>query len=159
LNYLDLDSFVMRYLVDEISKNLDAGYSSYYFYKPRGESKLYAGPVWDYDTSLGNNMGWGDSAILKNPEGMYANQSNWSAKLWEKEEFRIRAAELYTGIFHPWLEEFLDTGYDSLAEKISDSVSMELIFYDRIPEEDCVAQMKEFLEKRAAFLKDEFRVE
>lgn len=53
LEYIDLDSWVKKYLLEEISKNLDFGLTSNYFYKPAGkESVFYAGPVWDYDTSL-----------------------------------------------------------------------------------------------------------
>ena len=66
--YIDLESWAKKYLVEEIVKNFDGGISSQYFYKDsdaKGEPLLYAGPVWDYDGALGN----GDWSVRK-PEGM-----------------------------------------------------------------------------------------
>ena len=58
-NYIDLDSFAARFLVDEISLNCDANITSMFFYKDRDDDLLYAGPVWDYDSAMGDlNSGW-----------------------------------------------------------------------------------------------------
>ena len=52
--YIDVESFIDWYLVNEITKNTDAIFHlSVYLYKPRGE-KLFMGPVWDFDIGLGN---------------------------------------------------------------------------------------------------------
>lgn len=51
--YLDVDSTVAYYLVNELSKNIDGTYSSWYLYKDRG-AKLAMGPVWDFDRAFGN---------------------------------------------------------------------------------------------------------
>lgn len=55
-DFVDLDSLVRKYLVEEVVKNYDGNKSSLYFYKPSDavSTKLFAGPVWDYDSSLGN---------------------------------------------------------------------------------------------------------
>lgn len=55
-DYIDVDSFAKAYLIEEITKNVDATISSRYFYKyPDSYSnKFFAGPVWDYDFALGN---------------------------------------------------------------------------------------------------------
>lgn len=50
---VDVDSFVAAYLVEEIVKNLDSQWDSFYLYKDAG-GKLCFGPVWDFDLSLGN---------------------------------------------------------------------------------------------------------
>ncbi|HKY15744.1 MAG TPA: CotH kinase family protein [Microthrixaceae bacterium] len=50
--YIDVDSFIDWYLVNEITNNKDAFVSSTWLYKPRGE-KLAMGPVWDFDRSMG----------------------------------------------------------------------------------------------------------
>lgn len=54
-DYVDLDSLVRYYLVQELTQNVDAFLSSTFFYKPAGEEKLYVGPVWDFDTAFGNS--------------------------------------------------------------------------------------------------------
>lgn len=51
--YIDIDSMVDTYLVEEITKNLDAGWDSFYLYRQKG-GKLTFGPVWDFDNALGN---------------------------------------------------------------------------------------------------------
>jgi len=52
-NYIDKESFVKYFLAMEWFHNNDTWVSSTYFYKPKGEDKLYAGPVWDCDAIMG----------------------------------------------------------------------------------------------------------
>ncbi len=50
----DVQSFVDMYILHELFKNVDTGYSSFYMYKkPNG--KLYAGPPWDFDATTNIN--------------------------------------------------------------------------------------------------------
>jgi hypothetical protein len=52
--YIDVDSFVRWYLVNEVFRNVDANmWSSCWMYKPRG-GKLAMGPLWDFDLAAGN---------------------------------------------------------------------------------------------------------
>ena len=52
--YIDIPSLVDNYLANELCKNVDAGWDSYYFSKDAG-GKLTFHPMWDYDLALGNN--------------------------------------------------------------------------------------------------------
>lgn len=59
--YVDINSFASIYLINEYMKNIDFGCSSTYFFLPeegnaKYEHKFYAGPAWDFDTSLGNRI-------------------------------------------------------------------------------------------------------
>ncbi len=49
---IDVESFINYYIVQELFKNIDLGYSSTRFYLSEG--KIYAGPLWDMDLSAGN---------------------------------------------------------------------------------------------------------
>lgn len=51
--YIDIDSLVDIYIANEVAKNVDAGWDSFYMYKDAG-GKLGFGPVWDFDLALGN---------------------------------------------------------------------------------------------------------
>lgn len=51
--YIDLNSLIDIYIVNEIVKNVDAGWDSFYMYKDVNE-KLCFGPVWDFDLAMGN---------------------------------------------------------------------------------------------------------
>ena len=53
--YLDLNSFLRHFLVGELSGNTDT-YWSVYMYKDRNDSKLYTGPVWDFDLAFNNDQ-------------------------------------------------------------------------------------------------------
>ncbi|WP_300678585.1 CotH kinase family protein [Nocardioides sp.] len=51
---VDVDSFVDWYLVNELTKNVDAGFNnSVWLYRGNG-GRLTMGPVWDFDLSAGN---------------------------------------------------------------------------------------------------------
>lgn len=56
-DYLDEDSLIISYLVQEISENIDATYSSFYLWKDSdltGDGKLHFSPAWDFDLSYNN---------------------------------------------------------------------------------------------------------
>lgn len=56
--YLDTDSFLDYFIINELARNNDGFKKSSYFYKdkdkPTGLSKLHAGPVWDFDWAWKN---------------------------------------------------------------------------------------------------------
>ena len=52
-HYIDMDSFVDYFLINEFFGNYDAGNHSTYMYKNSG-GKLYIGPVWDFDQAMNN---------------------------------------------------------------------------------------------------------
>ncbi|MBQ1478094.1 MAG: cell wall-binding repeat-containing protein [Erysipelotrichaceae bacterium] len=50
---IDKESAARYFLVSEWFMNIDTYYSSTYLYKKAGDDKLYFGPPWDYDASMG----------------------------------------------------------------------------------------------------------
>ncbi len=156
LDYIDLESFALRYLIDEISKNIDAGFSSYFFYKPQGDDKMYAGPVWDFDTALGNNNNWGDSAVLQDPAGLYMNRAIWSEQLWAKPDFRAEVERLYMEELLPYMNELVDGGLDEYAATIYDSAKMEGVYMGRPDLDGEIDYVKEFIRERRDYLEEEF---
>lgn len=54
--FIDVPSFIDFSIINEISKNVDGYRLSSYFYKDRNSknSKIFAGPVWDYDLAFRN---------------------------------------------------------------------------------------------------------
>lgn len=55
LEYIDVESFARFYWLQEASMNYDCVARSIYTYYDADTNKLYAGPVWDMDVSLGTN--------------------------------------------------------------------------------------------------------
>ena len=77
--YIDVESFIDWYLINEITKNNDAiFYSSVYMnYIPGGKLKM--GPVWDFDISLGNINYNGNETT----DGFWIKKVNWYSRLFE----------------------------------------------------------------------------
>ena len=97
--YIDVPSAIDSYLINELTKNVDANfYSSVFMYKKRG-GKLTFGPVWDFDLSIGNAgffgvdlpMGW----YVRNPrvQGSVMLATPWYTRMFEDPAFdaRVRA--------------------------------------------------------------------
>lgn len=110
---IDVDSFVRYYLLNEFTINPDAYSTSFYMHKNGGESKIYAGPGWDFDAAFGNET-WTtvgvDNKIIHSPsETMpfknYLNKyeevpyskviSSIIYKLTDIPEFKTRVKEIY----------------------------------------------------------------
>lgn len=54
--YIDVNSFVDFFIINEISKNIDGYFLSTYFFKDKASKggKFRMGPVWDFNLSFGN---------------------------------------------------------------------------------------------------------
>ncbi|MDT8336866.1 MAG: CotH kinase family protein [Candidatus Izemoplasmatales bacterium] len=70
---IDIDRFIDWFIVNEVMKNVDSGYSSVYFHKDKGKG-LKMGPVWDFDLSSGNPGHLQED--LRGPEGWYTSRSD-----------------------------------------------------------------------------------
>ncbi len=82
--YLDVDSAVHYYLINELFKNPDAAWASFYMYKKRN-GKLTFGPVWDFDIGGGNYYG-----NLGQPEGWRLRDSAFFTRLFEDPAFKAK---------------------------------------------------------------------
>lgn len=153
-DYIDEESFVKKYLVEEIVRNYDASSTSQYFYKPDDavSDRIYAGPVWDYDMSLGNpimnpltNQHYISSV---SPYGLFAALQMDEFSLWyhlyEKEEFRQASAAAYRDVFLPLLQELEDGGIDSLAETVRASALMDGVRWGRSDGTDQISRLSEY---------------
>ncbi len=108
--YIDLDNFIDYFILHEIFKTVDIGYSS--VYSVIKDNKLYMGPHWDFDISLGN----GDY-FNSGPE-LYRNRYNpWFNKIIDnpnfKEKYLARLSDVLYNIM-PKLLEDLDFAYNGL---------------------------------------------
>jgi hypothetical protein len=84
--YIDVDSFIRYYLVNEVFRNVDANmWSSCWMYKPRG-GKLFMGPLWDFDLAAGN----ANYADAFKTEGWHIRIAPWFKRLFEDPAFAAR---------------------------------------------------------------------
>ncbi|MFZ5756486.1 MAG: CotH kinase family protein [Pseudomonadota bacterium] len=111
--WLDVDSAVDYYLVQEITKNIDGILQrSTFLHKPR-DGRLVFGPVWDFDLALGN-MGMLD---FNDPEGWRSRYASWYQRLFEDPVFAQKVHDRWI-----WLR---DTGkLDALRTYIDEHAGM-----------------------------------
>ncbi|MBQ7455804.1 MAG: CotH kinase family protein [Clostridia bacterium] len=110
----DMDSLVGKYIVEELSKNLDGNRSSFYLFKDSDavSDKLYFGPVWDYDIAYGNySESYYDDA-LTDPKGLLTAKDNyryyyWFPALWKHADFRQAVAEAWENKYRPLVDVLL----------------------------------------------------
>lgn len=107
---VDVDSFIDMYLLHELFKNTDTGYSSFYLYK-KTSGKLYAGPVWDFDATTtatrGNNTPQGIFVA-----GSVADTSDFTASelyisLYQTEGFKQAVIARWQEVSHQ-IENFIN---------------------------------------------------
>lgn len=94
--YMDMDSFVDWYLINEISKNNDAIFftSCYMHYAPGG--KLCMGPLWDFDLAFGNAN---YDMTNADPKGWWIKNVRWYTRLFEDPVFVARVKERYNHFY------------------------------------------------------------
>lgn len=133
-NYLELDSFAKRFLIDEISMNTDAGLTSMYFYKERDDDKLYSGPAWDYDNAFGERnteeeagYDYEHSVLSDCIDRPY--RLNWYTELYETSEMKQRVVEEYEAIL-PFMENVLESKIDEYVQWIQTSVRMDKVRWE-----------------------------
>lgn len=79
-DYIDVDSLVLAYLVQEIAMNPDGTHTSFYLWKDsdsKGDGKLHCSPVWDFDLAYYNyavsrSNSYGDIGYAGRPDLLYA---------------------------------------------------------------------------------------
>ena len=93
--YLDMESFVEWFLVNEIAKNNDAAfYTSCHLHFAWG-GKLRMGPLWDFDQSFGAYRYEGRRKIVNDPEGFYLRHAGWYERLFQDPAFISRVRERF----------------------------------------------------------------
>ncbi len=171
---IDMNSFAIKFLVEDLTKNYDALAGSQFFYKDRDsvDSKIYAGPCWDYDLSMGDIAAAGTK-----PEGHFVQtisfgKTNWYKLLWKHEDFQEEVRRVYREQFRPALaillgetdtpgryvrslEEYRDAIAESAAMNFTRWNSYSISGYNPKSgktHDDSVAWLIKWLHSRVAFL-------
>ena len=117
---IDVDSFVKYYLVNEYAMNRESFATSFYWYKDGPDDVIHLGPLWDFDTCMGND---GESF-----EASYGDEHVLFRNLLAAPAFYDRTEEL--------LEQYRDVlagmsaDVDVLYEQIAASAEMNYIRWD-----------------------------
>lgn len=128
--YIDVDSVVKMHLLHEYAKNLDAGITSFYFYKDVN-GKMTASPVWDIDSGFGRYFErYG--VDFNDPKGLFVsgsrmvgvdveNKHSILALLWKHEDYRNAVYKEWHTNFAPLTEEFI-ADFDAVHSSVEKSL-------------------------------------
>lgn len=171
--YIDMDSFARKYLVEELVKNLDASFTSQYIYKYDDDvsTKFYAGPCWDYDKSIAASGITEDGIDLHDPNGLYAAVQEKDSDIWyalyQHEDFRKTTATIFFEELEPLLRQGaadLIYGFSSQVDKSNDC---NMIRWNTFPQAEGlgekqslndakVEELVDFIDRRLDFLEKEW---
>lgn len=114
---LDLESYISRYLIDNMFLNNDSGQASSWFYKKPDslDKKIYAGPIWDYDSTLHNIREY-DVWDFSKIGNVYL-----SAQLLNYTDFVSALKEQFSEVCKPYVKYEMPSKLHGLNEKISKS--------------------------------------
>lgn len=153
--YLDMDSFVDWYLINEIAKNLDGDFGAECYMNMKRDGKLRMGPLWKMERSFG----YGDSStsdfVIKNVK--------WYNRLFQDPAFVAKVKERFTYFYNhknDILKE-IDADVSYLRNAIPENNNKWEVFSGssaddvRKKYQKEVTTMKSWIEKRMDWLNDE----
>ena len=182
--FVDFDSLVLKYMLEEVSMNCDGNASSQYYVKPADSQSTvaFAGPAWDYDTTFGDYATAKRKALL-DPTAFLHNTVNsskyWWPQLYAKSEFlegiKIQWKKAYAPAMAILLGEETDEegrllSIQEYADLIADSAAMNFVRWPMTKFgssstniartgytiEDNISYLTNFIQQRRDFLETEW---
>ena len=167
-DYVDMDSLVKVFLLQELSLNCDGFISSVYFYKD-ADGKMFAGPIWDQDMTFGT--GWNKTNAADIEDYHYLAKA-----LIQIPAFKDAVVEYYNSEFAPAVRRWL--GEDGVISRqyalLRNSAAMNYTLWDYIrignPENEghiwqgasyqgVVDEMTTWIENRLANMDSRFKLQ
>lgn len=167
-NYIDVDSFVDYFIINEFSQNYDAGYLSTYIYKNIfGKYRMY---IWDFN-SANNNY---EEDLLSGEQHFEFSNNLWYEMLMKDPDFTEEIIKRYRELRKSYLsEEYLFDYIDKTASYLGDAVerNFEVWGYTLDPSynsfitsfmpktyEEAIDHLKESIHKRGAWMDEHIEV-
>ena len=156
--YIDIDSWARKYLLEEVFSNFDGGKASQFFFLDASDGKIYAGHCWDYDLTLGKYWGttWNTPYSLLAQRDWH-DDTSWYHALCQKDAFMARVIEIYESEYRPLLQHYLEEEIPAEASCVEVAVSSEYLrwqssLYTDISWEESVADMYDYYKQHIIFL-------
>lgn len=150
---IDMDSWARKYLMEEIFGNYDGGSISQYFYYEQSDGKVYAGPIWDMDNSMGIS-GWASAinSVLAGRSHMWSLEDHpLFYSLMQKEDFHEMVLQLYQEEMLPLLTQYLETKIPAYSQRIEQAVWLDQLYWQWDSEDVGAAFICDYLQNRTDF--------
>ena len=175
--FVDMDSLVLKYMVNEFSQNYDGNISSEFFVKPPDSvsTAAFAGPVWDMDNTYADYAQDYNRKEIVSPKYLFIGKASrtryWWPNLYRHSEFRGTVQDVYERSFGRGIRIILGEekdpagllrSLDGYAEAIAESAEMNLARYPyngasvdtgRNLQEN-IEYLRTFIRERREFLED-----
>lgn len=90
-DYLDLESYLRFYWIQELSKNMDGAFKRSIYLTWQQDSLIQFGPIWDFDVAYGN---WTTDS-LRTPVNWYIRPSGWNRLIFNHDEYWQNAKDYW----------------------------------------------------------------
>lgn len=178
--YIDSDSFALKFLIEEWCKNYDILGGSQYMYKDSDARNplIYAGPAWDYDLSFGNMKDRGASATGDYVTATSRRTSNLYWLLSRHTEFDTLVRTIWRDRFRPAAGILLGSkrdGYDGIlvsldeyADRIEKSAEMNFARWGYQSKatgpngknfRDAVRILKDWISRRTEYMDKRYKIQ
>ena len=164
--YIDEDSFVEWYLVNEIAKNCDGKlWTSCYMNLRRGE-KLKMGPLWDFDAAFGGT--WDSNVApekkFSDPTGFYIMEAGWYKQLFKSPTFVAKVKSRFADYFRD--RQKIYNHIDASAAQVKPLIYNENLLWERLCDtslprrdvedlyDDLIDRLKAWIELRMLWLNE-----
>lgn len=170
--YVDSLSLIDWYICTEVSANIDGFYSTY-FYKERGDDRLFFGPLWDYDIAYNNDQrvrsekGLVSSVNSLMVDIAYSGSREWVRRMWEDAWFQKKVYHRYEELLKAGLVDYMHGKIDSLQQVLSRSQQLnyekwgiskkmyhEMVLYSSY--DQYIDDLKTFITDHCSYLKQAF---
>lgn len=124
--YIDLDSWTSKYLMEEVFHDPDALASSLFFYKDSDsvDSHIYAGPMWDYDRAMGS---YGSANITLDNVNQVGGFGVYVQEMMQHSKVREQVYDKFRQYIIPYIKNLMRADVYRIREDIQSSVEMDRI--------------------------------
>lgn len=157
---IDMDTFVSNYLCQEVFKNMDAGFASFYLGKD-SLGMFYADPLWDMDMTMSSPssglFGHDLCRVIYAGAGLSPDSTGYTGvwgMLYKNETFRHHVSAAYYGYMKPIVQElFWGETWTSIRSYLASDMQMDnLRWRNGANFENQCDQMRHWMEERLRFL-------
>lgn len=158
INYIDVDSFAKLYIMNEISNDPDANRLSSFFYKEDEQnSRLTAGPVWDFDWAYGYDA---RSQVIE----VSGFEEGWFEDLYKSEVFRDSLCNTFRTIMRETYPNYNKGYFEEMKNDLLPSYCMTMIRWRESEDMDSAAgmlkeavdELQKYFAKRTEYLGEVF---
>ena len=156
--YIDMDSFVNMYILQELSKNIDAAQTSFYMYLDSGSDKLVFSPIWDMDGAFSYDYDRFETNTSR-PDDWWANSISYPdptvlTAAYKQPDFRKAVRSRWKKLLKKDIFETTDEKIGQILDEQKASLLMNVLKWRRLSPQEAEEFITSDYERMEQFVKD-----